>query len=329
MATLKDVAARSGVTVTTVSRVLNNRGYISEETREKVYAAMKVLNYQPNEIARSLSKKKSNSIGVIVPHISHPYFARLIEDLEHAAAKKNYKIMLCNSHAKFEKEIDYLEMFQSNRVAGIILCSNTVDIGKFVSLNLPVVSIERPVDGGTTSVECDNYQGGILAATHLIEQGCKTLLHISGIRNEQMPADERCNGFIHVCEELGIHHYEVECEGLNYRTMEYHELIESILLKYPKVDGIFTSSDLIAAQVLQVARKMKRQVPEDLLVVGFDDVSISSLTTPTITTIHQPLKEMAEQAIESLIQCTNDTLVPSKITLPVLLVKRESTDRYR
>ena len=96
MATLKDVAAKAGVTVTTVSRILNNRGYISEETRAKVYAAMKELHYQPNEIARSLSKKTNNTIGIIVPHIEHPYFARLIRYLEREAADKNYKIMLCN-----------------------------------------------------------------------------------------------------------------------------------------------------------------------------------------------------------------------------------------
>ncbi|WP_167957272.1 LacI family DNA-binding transcriptional regulator [Anaerosporobacter faecicola] len=325
MATLKDVAAKSGVTVTTVSRVLNNRGYISEETREKVYAAMKELNYQPNEIARSLSKQKSNSIGIIVPHIEHPYFAKLIGCLEREAAKRDYKIMLCNSHAKFEKEIDYLEMFQSHRVAGIILCSSSVDIGKFISLNIPVVSIERPVDVGTTSVECDNYLGGVLAAEHLIACGCKNLVHISGIENEAMPADARCQGFVKVCEERQISHWEVECKEDNYLYMEYHALIEQILTKNPEVDGIFASSDLIAAQVIQVASKMNRLVPKDLRIVGFDDVNIASLACPAITTIHQPIKEMAKEAIECLIKCVDDTMVPSRIQLPVSLVKRETT----
>lgn len=325
MATLKDVAAKSGVTVTTVSRVLNNRGYISEETREKVYAAMKELNYQPNEIARSLSKQKTNSIGIIVPHIEHPYFARLIGYLEREAAKKNYKIMLCNSHAKFEKEIDYLEMFQSHRVAGIILCSRSVDIGKFISLNIPVVSIERPVDVGTTSVECDNYQGGILAAEHLVARGCTHLVHFSGIENESMPADARCKGFVKVCEDKNVWHKEIECKAGNYLNMEYHSLIESVLLENPEIDGIFASSDLIAAQAIQVARKMNIQIPNDLKIVGFDDVSIASLTSPTITTIHQPIKEMAQEAIDCLIKCADANAVPSQIQLPVSLVKRETT----
>ncbi|MBS5934218.1 MAG: LacI family DNA-binding transcriptional regulator [Clostridiales bacterium] len=325
MATLKDVAVRSGVTVTTVSRVLNNRGYISKETRDKVYAAMKDLNYQPNEIARSLSKQKNNCIGIIVPHIEHPYFARLIGYLEREAASKNYKIMICNSHGKFEKERAYLEMFQSHRVAGIILYTNSVDIGKFISLNIPVVSIEKPVDVGTISVECDNYQGGVLAAEHLIASGCKQLVYFSDIENEEMPGEARGKGFVKVCEDKNILHKEVACKVDSYLNMEYHSLIESVLLDNKEVDGIFASSDLIAAQVIQVARKMNVQVPNKLKIVGFDDVNIASLTSPAITTIHQPIKEMAREAISCIIKCVDKTVVPARIQLPVSLVKRETS----
>ncbi|WP_455717144.1 LacI family DNA-binding transcriptional regulator [Anaerosporobacter sp.] len=325
MATLKDVAAKSGVTVTTVSRVLNNRGCISAETRDRVYAVIKELNYKPNELARSLSKQKSNSIGIIVPHIEHPYFARLIGYLEREAVYKNYKIMICNSHGMFGKEVDYLEMLQSHRVAGIILCSRSADIGKFVSLNIPVVSIERSVDVGTSSVECDNYQGGVLAAEHLIARGCKNLVYISGVENETMPDDERCMGFVKVCEDNNILHKEIIYKADGYLNREYHSLIENILLENPKVDGIFTSSDLIAAQVIQVARKMNLQVPDNLKIVGFDDVNIASLVSPTITTVHQPIKEMAKEAIDCLIKYVDGKTVPSRIQMPVSLVKRETT----
>ena len=128
MATLKDVAKETGLTVTTVSRVLNNRGYISEDTRQKVYDAMKKLNYHPNEVARSLSKKTSNTIGVIVPHIRHPYFSEMISHLEDAANDRGYKIILCNSQDKDAKTREYLEMCTSNRVAGIVLCSGLVSV---------------------------------------------------------------------------------------------------------------------------------------------------------------------------------------------------------
>lgn len=165
MATLKDVAKETGLTVTTVSHVLNNRGYISEETRKKVYDAMKKLNYHPNEVARSLSKQSTNTIGVIVPHIRHPYFAELISNLESQAYRHQHKILLFNSQEKNEKEYEYLEMCSSNRVAGIILCSGTVGVNEFQGLNVPLITIERFLENGTGAVECDNIQGGRLAAT--------------------------------------------------------------------------------------------------------------------------------------------------------------------
>ena len=173
MATLKDVAAECGLTVTTVSRVLNNRGYISDETRKKVYAAMDKLNYRPNEVARSLSKKTTNTIGVIVPHIRHPYFAEMISNIENAASKHGYKIILCNSKGRSNKEKEYLDMCTSNRVAGIILFSGSVAVQEFTDSNIALVTVERFVENGTAAVECDNKQGGELAAQHLIECGCK------------------------------------------------------------------------------------------------------------------------------------------------------------
>lgn len=326
MATLKDVAKETGLAVSTVSRVLNSRGYISEETRQSVYDAMKKLDYQPNEVARSLSKQTTNTIGIIVPHIRHPYFAELISNIESVANNRKYKILLFNSKDKDEKEIEILDMCKRNRVAGIILCSGTVQMNKFDGMNVPLITIERNLEKGTASVECDNLKGGRLAAKHLIECGCKNLIQISGVSGNYMPADTRETGFVEVCEEYGVIHQELKTNAAQYNMSEYHDLIEEILLKNKEVDGMFASSDLIAAQILQVCAKLNIKVPEQLKVVGFDDVLVSSITTPTITTIHQPIKEMAQMAISLLIDASNNKLVPSKTTLPVRLVKRESTE---
>lgn len=340
MATLKDVARETGLTVTTVSRVLNNRGYISEETREKVYAAMKKLNYRPNEVARSLSKKSTNTIGVIVPHIRHPYFSELISNLENEASKRGYKMILCNSQEKENKEREYLEMCTSNRVAGIVLCSAGVAVEEFQGSNIPLITIERYMENGTASVECDNKQGGKLAAEHLIACGCKNLLHISGVYETAMPADDRALGFIEVCEKAGVSHWEVATNTYQYNNLEYHDFLEEVLKENyhvdntaendencgkSRIDGIFASSDLIAAQVLQVCSKLGIRVPQDIKLVGFDDVNISSLTTPRITTIHQPIKEIAELTLELLINAQDGKTIAKRSLLPVSLVKREST----
>lgn len=325
MATLKDVAKETGLTVTTVSRVLNNRGYISEDTRNKVYEAMKKLNYRPNEVARSLSKQTTNTIGVIVPHIRHPYFGEMISNLENAASKKGYKIILCNSQGKDAKAREYMEMCTSNRVAGIILCSATVAVEEFSGSNIPLITIERYLEDGTASVECDNHQGGKLAAKHLIHQGCKNLLHISGVHETAMPADDRAKGFREICEEYGVMHKEIATNSYQYNNLEYHDFLEEVISENRNVDGIFASSDLIAAQVLQVCNKIGITVPQEVKLVGFDDVNIASLCTPRITTIHQPVKEMAEMAIETLIQANEGKTVPKRSMLPVRLVEREST----
>lgn len=325
MATLKDVAREAGLTVGTVSRILNNRGYISSNAREKVDEAMKKLNYRPNEVARSLHGKSTNTIGLIVPHIRHPYFAEMISNLENQSYKKGYKILLCNSQSIHEKEKEYIDICTGNRAAGLILCSGTVDTKLFEKVDIPVVTIERFLDNGTACVECDNKQGGELAAQKLIACGCKNLLHIGTIGTVHMPADMRTEGFREVCQREGIAFVELSTEEEQYNNMKYDELLESVLRKYPETDGMFLSSDVMAAQALQVCRRLGIAVPERMKVIGFDDVNIASLTTPQLTTIHQPIKEMAEIALNLLHDAVSGKLVAKRTVLPVCLVERETT----
>ena len=325
MATIVDVARLSGVTPTTVSRVINNRGYISEKTKKRVHEAMDELGYQPNEIARSLTKQKSNTIGVIVPHISHPYFAKLISNLENEAAKKDYKIILCNSKEKAEKEKQYLDMCKSNRVAGIIICSGNVESNKINTGGIPVVLLEKNFEEGKLGIQCDNYQGGKLATEHLIECGCKKILHLSGVIDEEMPADNREKAFIDVCSKNEIEYFIKKYDIDTYNQMNYYDYIKAALNEIEGVDGIFASSDLIAAQVIQVCNEIKIRIPEDIKLVGFDDVDISQLTTPRITTVHQPIKEMARLSIELIDAKYNNIEVNEKTILPIKLIIREST----
>lgn len=325
MATIVDVAKLAGVTPTTVSRVINNRGYISEKTRNKVYEAMDELGYQPNEIARSLTKQKSNTIGIIVPHIAHPYFAKLISNLENEASKKDYKVILCNSKEKAEKEKQYLDMCKSNRVAGIVLCSGNVESNKINTGDIPVVLLEKNFEEGKLGIQCDNYQGGRLATEHLIECGCKKLLHFSGVIDEEMPADNREKAFIDVCNKNNIEYYIKKFDVNIYNQMNYYEAIKDTLTEIKEIDGVFASSDLIAAQVIQVCNELNIKIPQDVKLVGFDDVEISKLTTPTITTIRQPIKEMAKLAVDLIDAKYNNVEIDKQIIVPVELVVRNST----
>lgn len=325
MATLKDVAREAGLTVGTVSRILNNRGYISNNARVRVDEAMKKLNYRPNEMARSLHSKSTNTIGLIVPHIRHPYFAETISNLENQAYKKGYKILLCNSQSIQEKAKEYIDICTGNLAAGLILCSGTVDTKLFEKVDIPVITMERFLDNGTACVECDNKQGGELAAQKLIACGCKNLLHIGTIGTIRMPADMRTEGFREICQREQVTFVELSTEEEQYNNMKYDEMLENVLHKHPKTDGMFLSSDVMAAQALQVCRRLGISVPEQMKIIGFDDVNIASLTTPQLTTIHQPVKEMAEIAINLLHDAVSGKLVPKRTVLPVCLVERETT----
>ncbi|HIW60176.1 MAG TPA: LacI family DNA-binding transcriptional regulator [Candidatus Anaerobutyricum avicola] len=325
MATLKDVAREAGLTVTTVSRVLNNRGYISDNARRRVAEAMKKLNYRPNELARSLQNKNSNMIGVIVPHIRHPYFAEMISNLENESHKRGYKMLLCNSQGRDEKTLEYVEMCYSNRVAGVILCSGTVDASTFERLDIPIITVERYVDTATASVECDNIQGGALAAKKLISSGCKHLLHIGSFTDTPMSADRRVVGFRQMCAEYGIPFLERLTEVEQFDALNYSEMVEEVFREHPDIDGLFGNSDVIAAQAIQVCRKLGLSVPEQVKIIGFDDSMIAPITAPQLTTIHQPIKEMATMAVDFLDKAVVGQIVPKRTVLPVHLVEREST----
>ncbi len=323
MATIKDVAMEAGLTVTTVSRVLNNRGYISDDARKRVYDAMEKLNYQPNEVARSLHKKTTNTIGLIVPHICHPYFSEMISNIENEAFKKGYRILLCNTKGKAEKEREYLDICTSNRVAGVIIFSGSMSVDSFIQMDVPVIAMERTLDNGTASVECDNMTGGELAAKRLIDAGCKHLLLVGSTSGKVvLPADNRALGFRKICEERSVPFYRIDPELKEYEDMEYADLLERTLKEHPETDGVFASSDVIGAQTLQVCSQLGIRVPDEMKIIGFDDSFVATLTTPKLTTIHQPIKEMAAQAVQLLKDATDKKVVAKKIVLPVTLIER-------
>lgn len=324
MATIKDVAALAGVTPTTVSRCINNRGYIKDETKAKIHKAMEELGYRPNGVARALSKQTTDTIAVIVPHITHPYFATLISKLEQSANAHGFKMFLMSSREDDARKESYLKMSLDSRVSGIIVCSEEIESEKLQKYGTPVVEIETHANPNTPHIICDNKEGGRLAAKALIDAGCRNLLHIGGIEDSHVPADDRALGFREVCETSNVKHSEVSYSSRVYSSLDYMKYIEEILSKFPDTDGIFASSDLIAAQVCQVARRTGRIIPGDLKLIGFDGVYISEMATPSITTIKQPLSEMAEAAVSIIDAIQNNQPYESEHVFPVRLIRRET-----
>ena len=324
MTTQKDVAAKAGVTVTTVSRVINDRGYISEKTRNKVYQVMDELNYRPNAVARSLSKKKSNILGVIFPTVNHPFFSSLLSYLEEYAYQNNYKIMICNSQMESEKEKEYINMLRAQQVDGIFLASHTLDIAAEIKVDLPILSFDRKIEG-LPYICADNYKGGELAAQHLLKMGAKNLAYIGGNFELDLLSNHRYLGFKEKAAAAGLAVRNYQCQLNSFDRSEYQKLALQIFKQFEDVDGIFASSDLIAAAVIKEAQKNMIKVPENLKVIGYDDIELAQLYSPEITTIRQSPDNIAQKSVQLLLKLIAGENIDRKTILNVELIKREST----
>jgi LacI family sucrose operon transcriptional repressor len=325
MPTIKDVAEQAGVSVATVSRVFNNRGYLSAEVKRKVAGAMEALDYHPNDLARSLQKRKSCLIGLIVPSTAHPFFGEIARYVEEAAYEKGYKALLCNSLQNREKEREYIKMLKRSQVDGIIMGSHSLDTADYAGLGLPVVSLDRELSPSIPSVCCDNRQGGELAARHLIAKGCRGLVHISGSLAIPMLSNRRTEGFVAVCQEAGVPCYCYELPDQAIVDFDIETEIQRILAKHPRCDGVFATSDLTAAAVISIAAKTGRRVPADIKVVGFDGIPAGRFFNPPLTTIRQGAAEISRYAVEFLVRMMGGETAPSQTVLPVELLERESS----
>lgn len=322
MANIKDVAKEAGLAVATVSRVLNNRGYISDMTRKKVYEAMERLNYKPNEIARALYRKKSNILGVIVPMVSHPFFAELANYVEAFAYQAGYKVLICNSYSDSKKEKSYVELISRNQVDGFIVTTYTKDAPEYIISSIPVVTIDRSFNG-LPYISSDHYNGGILATNHLIEKGCKKIAHIGGLLEIELTANNRSKAFLDTVLQNKIDYIIVQAKLSTFEN--YKKLAFEFFEKHPDVDGIFAGSDIIATSFIRAANVLGKSVPKDLRIVGYDDIEMASMSVPALTTIRQDIKNIAETAVKVLIGRIEGEEIPIESILPVSLIERETT----
>lgn len=321
--TIKDIAEKVGVSVTTVSRVLNNRGYLSDSLKQRVQEAMDELNYQPNELARSLSRRKSHVIGLIIPDISHPFFAQLTKHIEYYAYKHGYKLMLCNSLLHRQKEKEYIDLLRASQVDGIIMGSHTMTVKDYVSIRLPLVTLDRQISPSIPFIASDNYRGGKLATDLLIRKSCRKIAYLSGNLRLHLLAKQRYDAFMETVQSRGIEHVVRETDLNGFKYKDYEPLVQGLFAEHPDIDGVFASSDMLAQQVLRECRRLGRAVPEQVKVVGYDGIQAAGLDE--LTTIQQPIKEMGRLAVEHLLLHMAGEETPLETILPVRLLERETT----
>ncbi|MBL5768112.1 LacI family DNA-binding transcriptional regulator [Heyndrickxia sporothermodurans] len=322
---IEDVAKLAGVSPTTVSRVLNNRGYISNETRDKVQKAMNELNYFPNDVARTLFNKRSNLIGLILPTTSNPFFGELTFHLENICASLGYKVLLCNSLNQIDKEEKYLEMLLRNQVDGIIVGTHNRGILDYHKQGLAVVAIDRYLSETIPVVSSDNYEGGKMATDLLIEDGCKCIALIDGVGELETPARLRRKAYVDLMEECGRVPIIYEIPEV-FDKKSQQDVISRLFHECPEVDGVFATNDIFAASFINEATSRGKNVPGDVKVVGYDGTETAQILLPQLTTIKQPIELIAKTAIDILLKEIERefTDFPLETRLPVKLSKGTS-----
>lgn len=318
MAKLEDVAKLANVSKTTVSRVLNHRGYLSEQTINKVHQAMATLNYRPNVIARQLYKNQTNLIGILLPTVANPFFGELSVALERRLYQQHYKVLIGNSMNDSDKEQDYLEQLLNKQIDGLIVGTHNRGIREYQEMNLPVVAIDRMVNTDIPIVAADNYAGGKLAAELLLKGGATKIIHVNGPKKLAVAAHRRREAYEDVMRLHGLTPITYEID-FNIAESDKKAQLQQIFSDYPDVEGIFSSNDTDAALLLQIAAEMGRRVPDDFRLIGFDGTQIVRELLPQLTTIIQPIDEIATQAVSTLQRRIKGEQTDHEIILPVKL----------
>ncbi|MDO5539347.1 MAG: LacI family DNA-binding transcriptional regulator [Eubacteriales bacterium] len=328
MTTIQDVARHAHVGAATVSRVLNGSGYVKEETREKILRAIKELNYTPNEMARNLYHRKSGIVAIIVPEVSHPYFAEFINSAEIALYSHGYQSMICNTWREQNYETHYLELLKQQRVDGIITGVHTLDIEQYQTIDRPIVALDRQLGEKIPCVAVNHEKGGRMAAEALIEAGCKKVLQCTGVRRVSTPSNVRHEIFEQVMKEHGIPCYNYLSKWNGFEYSDYKQAAEEIADKYMDIDGFF-ATDIMAVSLIHAMESRGRKYAEDFKVVAYDGTFVSSLPYPSLTTVVQPIEKLAVTCVDILMELIQGKVPEKKnIKLDVTFRQGQSTKSF-
>lgn len=322
MATMKDVAQRAGVGVGTVSRVINHVPGVKESTLIKVNQAIKELNYIPDEYARGLKTKSSRTIALILPSVWHPFFSEFAYYVEKRLDKEDYKLLLCNSNDNPTEEAKYIKMLKQNKIDAIIAITYS-DIEQYIYSNIPFVSLDRYFDKKVSYVTSDNYEGGKLAARKLLEHGARSLAYVGSYSKYPNGTMLRRDGFRDYLENIGIDYKEI---FLQEPVNDFTPYILEMLKVHPKIDGIFCHTDSLLLKLRKILNQYGYRVPEDIQLIGFDGMNLSSDLPLGISTIAQTVEQLANGAVDLVLRKIADPSLKNEAKMyPVRYVDGNTT----
>lgn len=329
--TIADIAALCGVSKATVSRVINGKSAgVGEETRTRVLAAMEQTHYRPSSLARSFATARSRVIGLIIPDAANLFFPTIIRAVCDALEQHGYSIMLCNSDSDPQREARHLLAMVDHRVEGVILCSGVSNwefLAKYADYGIPLVTIGRSfdIDHSQASISGSNYSGARVATRYLLEGGNEHIYYLDGVPNTA-GVMQRCGGFLSAMSEAG---YEVHPDQICQQAFSFEygaEQTARILDGGKKLSAIFAGSDLIAIGAVKTLLSRGIRIPQDVEVIGFDDIPLASMLTPALTTMNKPHDEMATQAVSMLMEIIQGRIGDIRhITVEPKLVVRDTT----
>jgi DNA-binding LacI/PurR family transcriptional regulator len=327
--TLKKIAEEVGVDVSTVSRALAGLSGVHKDTRDRVLEVARKFQYRPNLLARGLVKGHSQTIGLLVSDIRNPYFADVARGAEDAAFHAAHDIVLCNYDLNQIKQMRYIRSLLDKNVTGLIMHSvgtlSPSEREELENCGVRIVLLDRQAGSQPFStVSADNHQGGFIATQHLVELGHRNIVQLSGPRHHNAFVD-RMRGFADAVEASGEKIHSVTMNG-DPTILEGYDMAKKILTEKPGVTAIVAGNDAIALGAMRAAAELGVSIPDDLSIIGFDNIEVCDLIHPALTTIHQPKYEMGQAAVEILLKVSHseETRVPEHRLFGITLIQRNS-----
>jgi LacI family transcriptional regulator len=337
MANIKDVAIKAGVSITTVSHVINKTRFVSDDLTNRVHKAMDDLKFFPNSLARGLRSGRTKTIGLVVPDISNQFFAEISRKIEDKGFEYGYSVILCNTDDDRKKEKNYIEVLTAKQVDGILFISagdSSNNLDKPININTPIVVVDREINEiNADIVFVDNNNGGYKATKYLIELGHRHIGCISG-PSQTTPSAQRLSGYKRALQEAKLNIDENIIRQGDYRYPSGEKAMRELLMVAHPPTAVFICNDMMAIGAFQAVYQLGLKIPDDISIIGFDNIPISQAIYPSLTTIEQPIIEMAELVVNLLIEkiklrnnrsnLMNGNIYNKRIVLETKLIKRDS-----
>lgn len=311
MASIREIAKRANVAPGTVSRTLNNKGYVSKSTREKVEKALRELEYVPNELARNLFRNRSNMIGIILPDIEHPFFMSVITNIVKVLNRHDYHAVLWTTDYKPKLEQGFLDMLKRNVVDGVVIAIPLLENSVYQELGRPVVMLDKLIEG-IPLVAVDHKKAGRIAAEQFAACGRKHVIVTSGTNNPDIPSLQREHSFVERCQELALHVDAYPFPWTNFNAEYANQIAEQIFHEFPQADGILTS-DLFAAACYRHAVKIGKRIPEEFALISTDGIYSNQYGVISFSSVVQPTRAIAERAVSILLHTIGGEPAPKEM----------------